>query len=393
MIGHSKVTLEELPYIPTMLNNPSIRGLVFGSSRAVFFLIVSSALAGAQTVPSDRPSQAAGPAGLAQPAGSLGTAAEKPAEPPTEAELLIDAAVGKLRELKSVAADLEQNVEMLSQKFSLKGRYLKAPDHRVYLRLAVSGLPESTGTMLQICDGETLWDYQQVLENQRYVKTSIKPILERLNSPDLDPRIRDRATVEMGFAGPEALLVGLRRVIKFEQKETGALDGRKVLILRGTWANRQGLVLPNNQPVPPTGALPFYVPSDATLYLGADDSWPYKLVMIGRPPTDLIDTRMRGADNRVSGSKRLLEKPNPSRIELVYTNVKLNPTIKLDEFAFTAPPQAQVEDTTEMLVKSLDAAIEREKNLKRSEAAKKDGDVLEKSISVPGQPAETPAKP
>ncbi len=61
----------------------------------------------------------------------------------------------------------------------------------VYLRLTVSGLPDSTGTTLQVCDGETLWDYQQVLNNQSYRRLTIKPILERLNSPDLDPRSKN----------------------------------------------------------------------------------------------------------------------------------------------------------------------------------------------------------
>jgi len=308
---------------------------------------------------------------------------------------LIDTAISKLRELKSVACDVEQNVEMLGQKFSLKGRYMKAPTNRIYLRLTVDGLAESGGTYLQLCDGETLWEYRQVLEQQLYRKLSIKPILERLASPDMAPRIREQAQAQLGFAGPEALLEGLRKVIRFDQKDSGELDGRKVFILRGTWSNRQGLVLPNNQPVPPTGALPFYVPSDATLYLGADDYWPYKLVLVGRQQTDLIDTRLRGADNRVSGSKRLMERPTPSRIELSYLNVRLNPTIKVEEFAFTAPPQAAVEDDTEAMVKGLDAAIENEvANKKREAAAKGEGDVVDKPIDVQApKPAEPKAGP
>ena len=72
---------------------------------------------------------------------------------------------------------------MLGQRFEIKGRYLKAPDDRVSLRLAVAGLAKSTGTMLQVCDGETLWDFQQVLESQNYHTLKIAPILEKLKSP------------------------------------------------------------------------------------------------------------------------------------------------------------------------------------------------------------------
>lgn len=380
MIGLSKTALEELPYIPTMLNNRSIHGLVLGSTHALFFLIVSAPIARAQTLPLDPPATASPSAKSTQSAPPA--AADKPEEPPTEPELAIDAAAKKLGALTSVAADVEESIDMLGQKFTLKGRYLKAPGRRVYLRLSVAGLPDSGGTMLQVCDGETLWDYQQVLESQYYRRLSVKPIMERLGSPDLDSRLRDQATAQMGFAGPETLLVGLRKVMKFDQKEPGELDGRKVWLFRGTWKSRQGLVMPNNQPVPPTGALPFYVPSDATLYLGVDDSWPYKLVLVGRQTTDLIDTRRRGPDGRIVGSQRSIEKPMPSRIELTYSSVKLNPTIKVEEFAFTAPPQAQIEDNTEAIVKGLDQALEREAARKKGEAAKKDGAVLDQSIDV-----------
>ena len=148
-----------------------------------------------------------------------GKPAEPPQEPPTEAERLIDLAIKKIAGLKSVSADMVQNVVMLKQKFDIKGRYLKAPDSRTYLRLAVSGLPDSDGTILQVCDGETLWEYQQILESQVYRKLSIKPIFERLNSPDMDPKTRDQILNQMGFAGPDALLVGLRKSVRFDQKE------------------------------------------------------------------------------------------------------------------------------------------------------------------------------
>ena len=70
---------------------------------------------------------------------------------------------------------------------------MKAPNSHVYLKLTVSGLPDSTATSLQVCDGETLWDYQVVLDSQNYRKLSIKPILERLNSPELNEKIKDQA--------------------------------------------------------------------------------------------------------------------------------------------------------------------------------------------------------
>ena len=64
---------------------------------------------------------------------------QKADEPPTPAELVIDEAIDKVAKLESVSADIEQRVDMLNQHVSFKGRYLKAPQYRVYFRLTVDG--------------------------------------------------------------------------------------------------------------------------------------------------------------------------------------------------------------------------------------------------------------
>ena len=108
-----------------------------------------------------------------------------------------------------------------------------------------------------------------------------------------------------------------------------------------------------------------------TLYLGKKDGWPYKIVLVGKVPTILQDTRRIGPDGRPIGSRSSIEKIEPSKIELIYTNVQLNPDIRAEEFAFQAPPNAQVEDTTETILKGLDQAIQIQAMQKRAEAARK----------------------
>jgi hypothetical protein len=312
------------------------------------------------------------------------TAAE---EPPTAAERVIDEAIEKIRKLQSIAADIEESVDVLKQTFKITGRYRKAQNHRVYLLLTVSGLTDSSGTALQVCDGETLWDFQQILDNQLYQKKSVKPIMERLSSPELDPKFRDEIMTKLGFAGPETLLIGLRKTIKFDQKEEGTLDGKKVWLLRGTWKNRQGLVGPDARPVAAVGLLPPYIPCDATLYLGKDDSWPYQLIVVGRKPSAAFDTRRIGPDGHRIGSKSSIEEVVPSRIQLVYSNVKLNPTIRPSEFAFQPPPSASVDDATDLIVRGLDQAILAQADRKKNEAAKKETPpVIEQPLDIPPPP-------
>jgi outer membrane lipoprotein-sorting protein len=323
-----------------------------------------------------------GPGGAMTP-GPVNVPSASEEEPATQAEQAIDAAVRKIGKLQSVSADLVQEVEMLRQNFTMKGQYRKAPNTRVYLLLTISsGLPDSSGRLLQVCDGETLWEAELVLDQSFYRKMSIKPILERLNSPDLDPEIRAKAMTQMGLAGPETLLVSLRKIIRFDSMTETVFEGRKVWKIHGLWKNRQGLMF-ESRAVNPVGVLPPYIPMDATLYLGIDDGWPYQLILEGREDTVLKDSRQRGPDGKIIGSKASIEKIPRTKITITYSNVKLNTPIRLDEFVFQAPANASVADDTESITKTLDRALEGSALKKKTEAARKEGDVLEQTIDVP----------
>jgi hypothetical protein len=385
MIGHSPPTLEKLPYIQAMQHKRTVP--LVASCSAVLALAVAAAAAQDQAAPS-QPQPTSPGAAVAGPAGK---AAELPQEPPTEAERLIDLAIKKLAAVKSVSADLVLSVDMLKQKFDIKGRFLKAPNSRIYLRLTLSGLPDSTGTLVQVCDGDILWNYQQILDSRIYSKLRIKPIFERLNSADIEPKVRDQVMTTMGFAGPEALLLGLRKTIKFDQKEEGELEKKPVWVLRGTWRSRNGLVGPDQRPLAPGGPLPAYVPSIATLYLGKDDGWPYKIVLVGKAPTVLLDNRPMGPDGRRVGRLGSIERVEPSSVTYTYSNVRINPEppIRPEEFAFQAPFDAQVDDSTEAIIKMLDQSIQFQAMQKRAEAARQEGPVLDQAIDIP-KPAPEP---
>jgi outer membrane lipoprotein-sorting protein len=395
MIGHSSTTLEKMAYIPTMLHNrtKSIhpfapRCAIAGTVIAAWLLTPTLAQQSVPAIPAGPPA-GQGAAGPQAPPGTVAmpsaTPVAAPEEPPTPAERVIDDAIKMIAKIQSVVAKLVQSVDMLNQKFTIKGEYKRAPQARVRLQLTVAGLHDSDGTTLQVCDGETLWDYQQILDRQFYRKLSIKPVLERLNSPDLDPKIKTQAISQMGLAGPETLLVGLRKYIKFDQKEETELDGRKVWKLHGVWKSRQGLVGPDSRPVNPLGILPPYIPMDVTLFLGKEDGWPYRLILQGRPGTTLLE-RPIGPDGRPIGAKSSIEKIPRTVITLDYSDVTLNRTISVDEFAFQAPANATVDDNTESLLKGLDRELEREAQKKKNEAAKKDGAVIDQSINLPAPP-------
>jgi outer membrane lipoprotein-sorting protein len=357
-----------MPYILTM---PKIRIL---PAFAVALIIPLAVWAQGPTGPTP-------PAGAA---GSVGKAADPSAnEPPTEADKQVDAAVKLVAALKSVSANVLQKVDLLDQKFDVAGRFLKAPNNRVYLNLKVSGLADASGQTLQVCDGQTLWDYQQILDSQNYRRIAVTQVFQKLSSPDIDPELRTQVLAQLGFSGPEELLRGLRKAVRFTQKDPDTVDGKDVWILRGEWRDRTGLLGANNQPLPPTMPLPAYVPSLVILTVGQDDGWPYKLRLVGKRPTMLMDTRKVGPDGRPIGSRSQIADVKPTEIELSYSNVKLNPDLKLEEFVFQAPPGARVEDSTQALVTMLDQAIQLSAAKKRAEAGKAEDPLLNQKIEIP----------
>jgi outer membrane lipoprotein-sorting protein len=383
--GNPFSSLEEMPSIPTMPKNRTFTIL------ALMLAATCCAVAPAQDPKAPAPAAAAPapvPAAAPAPAGSVEAAQAKAApvvEPPTDAEKALDAAIVKLAALTSVSADMTEAVDMLEQKFTIRGRYRKAPNRRVYLQLKVSGLADATAQMVQVCDGQTLWDYQQVLESQTYTRLDINPILEKLKAPELDDTIRDGLNSQMGFAGPDELLRGLRKAVKFDDKTSETLDvvSQPLWRLHGVWTSRDGLMGPNQQPLPLTMPLPAYVPYDVIVWIGQNDGWPYKLMLVGRRPPMLIDNRKVGADGKRIGSLKSVQDVKPSAITILYSNVKLNPDLKADEFAFTPPQGTRVEDRTQTYVSMLDQAIQVRTAAKKNEDLRKEDPLLKQSIELP----------
>jgi outer membrane lipoprotein-sorting protein len=387
MIGLPFPTLEEMPYNPTMSKNRiiSVVGLI-----ALVPLAVWAQNPGPATAPSAPPPASAAPApapgaqrsvpgstaapGLPQAPplapGAPPAQPTTPAEPPTEAETFLDGAIKKLQALQSVSADVTQKVDMLAQHFEIKGQYIKAPNYRIYLKLTLSGLGDSSGTWLQVCDGATLWDYQQLLTDRHYQRLQIDKILKKVDVPDFDPEIRKQMLERFGFSGPDALLVGLRKSVKFERMEPETLDGRPVLVLRGNWKDLAALAGPNQQPLSPTAPLPAYIPSVVVVWIGQDDGWPYKVSLEGRVPSVLEDTRQLDMNGRPVGRKGGEGKVEASKIVLFYENVKLNPTVQPELFHFEAPPEAPVSDVTDGILVYLEQAAAIQAEQKTAEAAR-----------------------
>lgn len=283
--------------------------------------------------------------------------AKKPASPLTEAEKTIDKAIERLKKVETVKSNVAMDVEMLGQSFRVVGTYMRASRNRFRLDLSVEGLGDAKGVMLQVCDGKVRWNYQRILEAQGCDRLDIDKFLEKLKV--FEPAEREMILSRMGFAGPEALLAGLRKAIHFDSQKSAILDGREVWVLRGAWteANRAALNMPGQGPLPAVGPLPPYIPNLVTLYLGKSDGWPYQVELRGMTrsiletgPLDKKAADSTGADgkpkNDVSASGPF-SLDTPSKMLLKYSKVSFNPKdLKPENFLFTPPENVRPIDLT-----------------------------------------------
>lgn len=335
----------------------------------------------------------ANPQGAAPGAG----ATAEPAAPPTEAEKKIDDALAKVKAVESASAEIRMVSEMLNQKIRLEGEYKKAPGNRMFLLLILQGSADATDRMLQISDGTTAYEFVKVLDSQTCSKRTLKPILAVLNKPEFDAKIREELLSGLGFAGPEALLAGLRKSFVFDQMREDKFEGRAVWVLGGSWKDTKSPLTPTGTTATLGGPLPPYVPSLVTLYIDQETGWPYQVEFDGRKPTQIeMGKRMPEVtkldpSGRAISNKLTAPAARPSKMVLTYTKVVLGATIPDETFAFTPPQQTTIRDETEQLVAQLEQVMAASV-AKRTQAAKA-APVLEGGVTAPAPAGDPSPKP
>jgi hypothetical protein len=337
------------------------------------------------------------PAPVPTPAAAPATPAAAAATP-EPAETALDEAIAKVSALKSVSASLHQEGKLLGQSFVLDGKYAKDTPDRLYLLLEIKELGDVTGRLLQVSDGQLYWELKQILQGAEVRKYTLPAIMEKLRSPDVDEEIRTRVLDVLGFGGPEALLKGLRKSIGFNQMSREELDGRPVIVIRGTWKDYDSLTAPGQPKIPTNYPVPSYVPNRAAIWLGAEDGWPYKIEMYGQAPSILERRNMPrelGPDGRpIGGALPANDKaPDPSEIRLRYSDVMLNQPIGPEQFAFQPPEGLRVVDGTVELVQDLTRAIMQREAQRKAEAAKLGPELPPVTVPrPPGGDLDTPPK-
>ncbi len=239
----------------------------------------------AQEPPSDntdaKSGAAATPAAQADPQG---------AADPLAAEKILRQAIATLESRQSVTAKVRQRIELFDRKLVGSGRYVQGPARSFRSRLELDlAVGSQQARWLQICDGNFLWTYSQMPDEEGKVKerlsrVDVSKVIEALSRDQGQPP-SPLGFQAMGIGGLPQLLDAISRAFRFETVEPSRLGDLDMLILRGRWepsvlASLVPAAIPameKGEAVDPS-KLPEHLPDRVSLYLGKDDLFPYRIV-------------------------------------------------------------------------------------------------------------------
>ncbi len=256
-------------------------------------------------------------------------------------EILKQASERLITEYDSVRARLVETVAMDERKFRLTGSYLQGRDLKLRLDFTVQ-VGDSEGTVLEVCDGNTLWTRQTITtkgfvagseENEgdeiRITRRDVEAILEAVAATEKSPE--QILVAELGLGGLPALLASLSRAVDFETAKTEIVDEEQFTVIEGRW-NAQFL-----QKWPATAAgqsaeLPHYVPDSIRIYFDQDSLFPRRILYLKKRPD------------------RDLYRP---MVTLDFNDVEFNAELDPNEFDYTPPDGAAYIDVTKRYLDQL----------------------------------------
>lgn len=201
------------------------------------------------------------------------------------ADALLAGAVGALEECHSIAAGMTCQVDLFGKQWGGGGDYWEersGPFPKVRIELKMP-LGEKTGAMVQICDGQFLWTYRRLIDDEKLERVDLRRVAAVLGTTAVGTS--DSPILgTIGAGGLGGLLRELRRNFRFELDRQADLLGVPVAVLRGRWRpERLANLLPDQKDAilkgnePNYRKLPRHVPTSVVLMLGAKDFFPYRI--------------------------------------------------------------------------------------------------------------------
>lgn len=240
------------------------------------------------------------------------------------AQAYFDQAVKKLAAHQTIQAKLVEQVTISDQPIRLIGRYV-GQANKLRLELAVKLTGDVEGSLLEVSDGEILWN-QTVIAETKVTLRNLKQIAAAMaEQPSSESTSWD---VELGLGGISGLMSSLQRTMDFEQQREETQGGIDFVIVQGKWKPEFTEKWQRTKDQP----LPSYVPDLLRIYFNAETLFPQRFLYLKKNP------------------EKQTYRP---LVRLEFQDVQLDGAVEASEFEFTPPEDLVPEDVTQQYIDQL----------------------------------------
>ena len=244
-------------------------------------------------------------------------------------------AVGELQRARallgqqtSIVAQLVETVTMFDRTVKADGRYIQTNDRRIRLELKLR-VGNTTGSLLEVCDGEILWVRQDIGKDPYITRRNVKQILEAAERTGAIPQ--NVLVADLGLGGLPSLLASIERSFDFDGMKDDTLRDRPVVTVQGHWNEAMNINLRGSSPNNP---FPTYIPDIVRVTVDRETGFPHRIMYLKKVPD------------------RDTLKP---MLTLDFLDVKLGQPIDPSEFTFVVPERVQPHEETQVYINMLQA--------------------------------------
>lgn len=239
----------------------------------------------------------------------------------------------------SVSAKLKENVSIGSSRFQASGTYEAAEFPKLRLNFEVN-VGNTTGSLLQVCDGQLLWTVQEIAHREEE-KPSLhvsRVVIDELLSALKDSKHIPEAVLiaNLGMGGLPTLLASLERSMIFDAHKVIEDDGKPYTVIQGGWNEEYRARLSGGK----GGPLPAHIPDRVRIYFDQQADFPF--------PVRVLYLKERATAANVKSYQLLLS--------LEFTDVVVDGPVSEDQFHYFPPEGLKVENRTDKFIEMINAA-------------------------------------
>ncbi len=237
----------------------------------------------------------------------------------SKAEKLLSDAREKLIAYRSIHANIVARVSISERPFKLAGEYTQGRDLQLRLELNTR-VGETTGSLLEVCDGNILWIRRSIGESHRTIRRDVRQILAKVQSSKAIPE--NMLIGDLGIGGLPGLLAALEQAFRYHDLRKETYNGKEFAVIEGSW--RKEFL----EKVADDKQRPAYVPDAVRIYFDRETLFPKRLLYLKQTDGGEFD--------------RL--------VTIDLSNIRLNGTLREDEFQFSPVDKVGARDDTQTFI-------------------------------------------